>query len=73
MGSNHISQDDAIAMIRQLVRKHKSQMGAARALDISASYLGDILKGARPVSDGVARKLGYTKVVLFEKVEGDDE
>ena len=71
MGS-HINQDDAVAMIRQLVRKHGSQMGAARHLDISAAYLGEILKGTRAVSDQVARKLGYTKVTVFKKV-GENE
>jgi plasmid maintenance system antidote protein VapI len=64
---NTIKHDEAIELIRGMVKKNGSQFAAAKALDISPAYLGDILAGKRSISDNIARKLGYRRVVVFVK------
>lgn len=59
----NISQEKALEMIRKIVKEEGSQNKAARKLDISSAYLGDILLGNRPISDNIAKKLGYRRVV----------
>lgn len=65
----NITHEKAIELIRQKVQEAGSQAGAAKFLDISPAYLSDILNGNRKVSDEVARKLGYRRVVAFEPLE----
>jgi hypothetical protein len=62
-----IPYDEAVKLLREVVRKNGSQFAAARELDISPAYLGDILAGNRAISDNVARKLGYKRVIVFVK------
>ena len=62
-----ITQGKAIELVRAVVIREGSQTEAAKALDISVSYLSEILRGTRKVSDNVARKLGYKRVVVYEK------
>lgn len=65
-----ISREEAIKIISAMVRAKGSQVKAAKELDISPAYLGDIIGGRRMISDSVARKLGYKRVVLYVKEEG---
>lgn len=65
----NISSKEAIDKIKEIVKEKGSQAQAARYLDISAAYLGDIIKGNRPVSDAVAKKLGYKRVVAYEPIK----
>jgi plasmid maintenance system antidote protein VapI len=62
-----IQHEEAVRLLRELVKKNGSQTAAARNLDISQAYLADILAGKRLVSDNVARKLGYKRVIIFVK------
>ena len=64
-----ISHENAMDKIRAIVREAGSQVEAAKRLDISPMYLSDILAGKRGISDNVAAKLGYKRVVVFEKQE----
>jgi hypothetical protein len=70
--SKTITQEDAIKLLQEIVKKNGSQFRAAISLDISPAYLGEILKGTRPISDGIAHKLGYKRVIVFKKVEAQE-
>lgn len=65
----NISQEKAIELIEKIVAEEGSQVKAAKRLDISPAYLGDILKGNRPISESVAQKLGYKRVVSYEPIK----
>lgn len=65
----NITQEKALELIRDLIRKEGSATKAAAALDISAGYLSEILNNNRPISEAVAKKLGYKRVVMFQKEE----
>ena len=64
---NEITQEEILNVIRQMVDKWGSQKAVADHLDISNAYMSDILAGNRPVSNAVARSLGYTKIVKYRK------
>jgi predicted DNA-binding protein (UPF0251 family) len=67
--SNVITHEEAIALIRRLVETEGSNTKAAAKLDISSGYLSEILSSNRPISDAVARKLGYERVVVYKPLE----
>jgi hypothetical protein len=53
--------------LKAFVEAAGSQAAAARKLDITAAYLGDILKGNRTISDRMAEKLGFEwRIVRIE-------
>lgn len=66
--SNIITHEKAIELIRAIVKDKGSQFAAAKFLDISPSYIGDILANKAAISDNVARKLGYRRVLAYEKI-----
>lgn len=51
--------------ITELVETLKTQKAAAEHLGISGVYLGDILHGRRGISDRVAERIGWKRVVVF--------
>ena len=64
-----ITSEQVISLLKEKAKEHGSQFKAAIALDISPAYYGDIIAGKRLVSDAIARKLGYRKVVVYQKEE----
>lgn len=46
-------------VLKAYIAKAGSQRLAAEALDISESFICDILKGRKPVPNTLAEKLGY--------------
>lgn len=62
-----ISYSKAIERIREIVKEEGSQYAAAKRLDVSPQHLGEILRGTRSISDSVAKKIGYKRVVMFER------
>ncbi len=66
-----INQDEARELLRSYVQSRGSLRKALRDLDldISVTFLADVLNGKSPVSDKIARKLGYTKRVVYERVK----
>lgn len=68
--SRTITHKDALELVRAVVKQNGSNVGAAKHLDISPAYLGEILKGTRAISDNVAKKLGYRRVIAYEKLGG---
>lgn len=65
----NITHEKALELIKQMVQDRGTQLEVARELDISPAHLSDILKGNRNISDAVARKLGYRRVVSYEPLE----
>lgn len=48
--------------------KGKTQTAVARELGISSSYLSDILNGKREVSEGLAKRVGFKRVIKYERI-----
>jgi hypothetical protein len=62
-----ITQEELLQVINEMVSTWGSQKAVADHLEISNAYMSDILAGNRPVSDAVARKLGYKRIVKYTK------
>ena len=50
-----------------LIEKLGSQAEVARLFHISKPYVNDIVQRRRPISESLARKMGYRKVVKLVK------
>jgi plasmid maintenance system antidote protein VapI len=62
-----ITQEEILDIIKQMAKKWDTQKELAEQLGISNAYMSDILAGIRPVSDGVARRLGYRRIVKYTR------
>jgi plasmid maintenance system antidote protein VapI len=69
---NEITEEEILKIIMQMVDKWGSQRAVADQLEISAAYLNDILRGNRDVSNKVAKRLGYTKIIRFRKEKANE-
>ena len=69
---NEITEEEILRILNQMVDKWGSQRAVADHLQISNAFMSDILNGNRSVSDTVARRLGYTKVIKFRKEENHE-
>lgn len=67
-----ITHEAALKILFDIVKQQGSRFKAALVLDVSPSYLGEILSNQTPISDRVAQKIGYRRVIQFEKVEAKD-
>lgn len=56
-----------VQTLRLRARK-TSQVQVAKELGLSPAFICDVLKGRREVTERLARKMGYRKIVEFEKV-----
>ena len=65
-----ITQEEILEIIRDMAKKWDTQKELAEHLGISNAYMSDILAGIRPVSDGVARRLGYRRIVKYTREGG---
>ncbi len=45
-----------------------SQKEVAKRLRLTPQYINDVLHRRRPVSGQMAKKLGYKRVIVFERV-----
>ena len=61
----------AIETIKNLVKEAGTQAKVAENLGITPSYLSDILKGKREVSESVADKLGLLRRTIYVHVSPD--
>jgi predicted transcriptional regulator len=66
-----ITAEEARELIRGMVDQMGSQTLVAKDLGVSPTMISDILSGARNVSDKIAQKIGYSKVVVFVKQDWD--
>jgi hypothetical protein len=69
MTATPLSQSELLRVITELVERWGSQNNVAARLGITPQYLSDIRLGRREISDTVAEKLGYERVVSFVKVK----
>lgn len=65
-----ITQEEILEIIREMAKKWDTQKELAEQLGISNAYMSDILAGIRPVSSGVARRLGYRRIVKYTREGG---
>ncbi len=64
--------DPLIAELRKRIEKSGTQKAAAQELEISESFLTEILKGRRTASPSLLEKLGFVKITLHVKSEQAD-
>jgi len=62
-----ITEEQAVELIRAMVDREGSQSKVAAELRVSPSFISDILAGSRKVSDNIAKRLGYSKVIVYVK------
>lgn len=60
---------DVRLLLRQEVDKAPRIADWAKEHDVSAGYVFDVLKGARPPGDKILSALGLEKVVMFQKIK----
>lgn len=65
-----MNNDELLAVLRKMVVEMGTQKKVAEHLEISEAYFSDILTSRRPISDEMAQKLGYRRVMNYEKMEG---
>ena len=66
MAKKLVNADTLRGQLRAML-KSKNQKDLAARLDIHPSYLCDVLKGRREISERLARAMGYRRAVMFEK------
>lgn len=71
--SKTITHEKALEIFRGIVKEKGSVLKAAISLDMSPSFLQNIMNGKAPISDNAAQKIGYRRVIQFEKVETTQE
>lgn len=55
---------DPLAELKRIVATHETQAAAADALEISESYLSDLLAARRDFSDKMLEKLGLRRAIV---------
>ena len=63
-----LSEKEILAKLKKAVDKEKRNVHWARVHHVDESLLSNVLSGKRPVSESVARGLGYTKRSYFVKI-----
>jgi transcriptional regulator with XRE-family HTH domain len=58
---------DPVAVLRRLVKKYGTQRAAAVRLGVSASYLGEILKGTRPPGPTILQALRLKRKTVYTR------
>jgi plasmid maintenance system antidote protein VapI len=51
--------------LRRLVKELGSQKAAAKKLGFTPSFINDVLQGRREMTEALASKLGFKRVVTF--------
>jgi plasmid maintenance system antidote protein VapI len=61
---------EANEVIKELRRRVKAtnQRQAALALDMTPQFINDVLKGRRGMTEELAKRLGYIRVVNYIKI-----
>lgn len=56
-------------VLREFCTKAGSQAAAAIELEVSRSYVSDMLNGRRDISENVAQRLGYKRTLVYEALK----
>jgi plasmid maintenance system antidote protein VapI len=67
-----ITQAEILEIIKEMAKKWDTQKELAEHLGISNAYMSDILAGIRPVSGGVAQRIGYRRIVKYTREGGTE-
>lgn len=73
MVEGYSSEEKVVAELRRQVQTYETQKALAEALGYSPQFLSDVLRQRRGIPDALATKLGYRRVVLFERRRGGEE
>jgi hypothetical protein len=61
-------ENPVLEKIKEMVETAGSQAQIAEELEISPSYLHDILKGKREISNAIAIKVGYERIIVYKSL-----
>jgi len=62
-----LTEQEMISVLWDMVTESGSQHRTAQSLNITDSYLSDVLHGKRSISESLARKVGYVKYSVYEE------
>lgn len=65
--------DDMLKLLRQRTLAHGAMSRFAREAGVSVAFVSETLKGRRPVSDTIAKALGFERKMVFRKVEAEEK
>ena len=63
---SEITHQELLDLLTARVQK-SSQSQLARDFDMSVSFLNQILRGEKPITEKLAERLGYSRVTVFRK------
>jgi hypothetical protein len=58
---------DMLDLLSGMIESKRTKKAVAVHLGISVPFLMDVLIGRRPISEGLARKMGWEKLTVFVK------
>lgn len=64
------TEHDMLDAIAAMIETSGTKRGAAARLGISTPFLMDVMIGRRPISAGLAKKMGWERLTLFVRREG---
>lgn len=65
--------NDLTKYLMRLVKDAGSQSKAAKRIGITRQFLGEIIRGKKSVSERFAKKLGFRKKIVWEKIKDANE
>lgn len=65
--------NDLTKYLMRLVKDSGSQSKAAKRIGITRQFLGEIIRGKKSVSESFAKKLGFRKKIVWEKIKDANE
>jgi hypothetical protein len=63
-----MDESQVLARLTKYSKRYKNIREAAASLGISKTYMGDILRGRRPVPDSVLAAIGLERVTGYRRV-----
>lgn len=61
------AEGDVLTDLENLCKREGGQRAAARKLGLSPSYIHDLLRGKRDMTEQVAAKFGYRRIVFWAR------
>jgi plasmid maintenance system antidote protein VapI len=63
-----LQEQDLRKELIRLLKQKGSQSSLAREIGISSSYLNDVLRGKRQITERIAGHLGYKRSIVFTRI-----
>lgn len=67
MAKQRVSEALLVKRLEKETNLHGSLLVKAREYGVSPQFLSDVIRGRRNVTENLARALGYTRIIEFEK------